>query len=88
MCQLDSCPVCGHQFIVDNWIDDKLMFLIDCQQCTTFTITKTLVELFRGSLTASERRLRIRLSCYLRNAGDDDERELTETSWFRLAEEV
>ena len=76
MCELNSCSVCGHQLIVD------------CQQCTTFTITKTLVELFQSSLTASERRLRKRLSCYLRNAGDDDERELTEMSCCWLAEEV
>ena len=88
MCQLNSCLVCGHQSIDAHWIDEKQLFLVDCQQCTTFTITKTLVELFRGSLTASERHLRKQLSCYLRNAGDDDERELTETSWCRLAEEV
>ena len=85
MHQLDSCPVCGQQLIDEHWIDEHQQFLVGCPQCTTFTITETLARLFRHPLSADDRRLLKSLSYYLHNAGDDDERELTETSWVRLA---
>ena len=88
MCQLNSCPVCGHQLIDDHWIDEQQKFLVECQQCTTFTITKTLIEMFLGSLTTYEHHLKELLSRYLRNAGDEDEREITETSWRQLTEDM
>lgn len=42
---------------------------------------------FRCLLAPDERRMVDRLSRYLRQAGDDDDREVTEESWLRLAAE-
>ena len=85
MQQLTSCPVCGYQPIYGDWIDEKQLFLVDCTHCTTFTITESLVKQFKRPLTNSNRYLKTQLSLYLRSAGDDDDRELTETSWRQLA---
>ena len=43
---------------------------------------------FRCLLEPDECRMVERLSRYLRQAGDDDDREVTEESWLRLAAEA
>ena len=84
---LDRCPVCWCELLYSQWLEEHQLFLVQCRQCTTFTITATLAELFQGSLAPHDRLLVERLSRYLYRAGDDDERELTETSWVRLSAE-
>ena len=81
---LQRCPVCGGEPADVGWYGQQ-GFLVDCPWCTQYTITPTLAEGFAGPLSVPDRRLLERLSSYLRDAGDDDERELTEDSWRRLA---
>ena len=82
---LDRCPICGRQPAVALWIEEYRQFLVECPRCTTFTITPTLAARFRFVLVPDERRLVERLSRYLQQAGDDDDREVTEDSWVGLA---
>ena len=82
---LNRCSVCRHESIVCVWIPEHGQFLVRCPQCTVFTITKSLAAQFDQSLPRDDRLWLKRLSCYLRNAGDDDDREVTEISWRRLA---
>ena len=82
---LSECPVCGAPPIFALWLEDNGMFAVECPDCTTFTITKSLAALLRCSVAQGDREALARLSGYLRSAGDDGERELTEESWMRLA---
>ena len=84
---LDRCPVCGHGPIDACWIDEYQQFLVGCPVCTTYTITLGLANRFGCLLVPDERRMVGRLSGYLQRAGDDDDREVTEGSWLRLAAE-
>ena len=82
---LDRCPLCGQPLTDAPWLEEYRQFLVECPQCTTFTITPTLAARFRFVLVPDERRLVERLSRYLQQAGDDDDREVTEDSWVGLA---
>ena len=73
--------------IYSCWMEELRQFHVECSQCTTFTITAPLAERFRCGLHPDERRLVGWLSRYLRDAGDDDDREITEYSWIGLAAE-
>ena len=81
---LSECPICG-AVPFTLWLDEKNFFLVECPDCTTFTITESLVRLFRCALAPDDRDSLRRLANYLHNAGDDDDREITEESWRRLA---
>jgi len=84
---LDRCPICQHDSIECDWIPEYGQFQVRCPQCAVFTITASLAAQFGRSLSHDDRVWLKRLSTYLRNAGDDDEREVTEVSWRRLAAE-
>lgn len=84
---LESCPLCGRKLNCPVWLEDKEQFLVECSLCTTFTITAYLAGRFGCLLVPYERTMVERLSRYLREAGDDDDREITEDSWLRLAAE-
>ena len=84
----DRCPICGRPVADACWIEERRQFFIECPQCTTFTITAELAARFRCALHPDERRMVDRLSRYLRDAGDDDDREVTESSWIALAAEA
>lgn len=84
---LNSCPLCGCKPDYAGWIEEQQQFLVDCPHCTTYTITAGLANRFQCLLAPEERHLVDRLSHYLRDAGDDDDREVTEDSWLRLAAE-
>lgn len=84
---LNSCPLCGSKTIHTFWFDEQQQFLVNCPHCTTYTITRGLASRFRCLLAPEERRMVERLSHHLRAAGDDDDREITEDSWLRLAAE-
>lgn len=82
------CPICGRPVADACWMGERRQFLIECPQCTTFTITAPLAARFRCALHPEERQLVDRLSRYLRDANDDDDREITESSWIGLAAEA
>ena len=82
------CPICGYRVSDVCWMEERRQFLVECPQCTTFTITAQLTARFRCELHPDHRRLVARLSRYLRDAGEDDEREITEDSWTWLAAEA
>ena len=84
---LDRCPLCGGEPRDASWFDEQQQFLVDCPLCTTYTITAGLARRFRCLLAPDERRLVDQLSRYLQQAGDDDDREVTEDSWRRLVAE-
>ena len=81
----DNCPVCGQPVAFGQWIEERQRFLVECPQCTTFTITERLANRFRCLLEPDERRLVAQLSRYLQHAHEDDDRDLTEDSWVSLA---
>ena len=81
---LERCPLCGREPADVGWYGEQ-GFLVDCTWCTQYTITSPLAEYFAGALTLPDRQLVRRLSRYLHEAGDDDDRELTAESWRRLA---
>ncbi len=85
---LDLCPLCGRTPDDVGWVDEREQFLVDCPQCTPYTITLGMANRFRCLLDPDERRMVERLSRYLHQAGDDDDREVTEESWLRLAAEA
>ena len=70
------------------WVQERRQYLVECPQCMTFTITARLAARFRCVLHPDERRLVARLSRYLRDASDDDDRQITEDSWIRFATEA
>ena len=82
------CPICGYGVSDVCWVAERRQFLVECPRCTTFTITASLAARFGCGLHRDESRLVARLSRYLRDAGDDVEREITEASWTWLAEEA
>ena len=84
---LDLCPLCGSKPHDVGWLDEQEQFLVDCPQCTPYTITPGMANRFRCRLASDDRGMVERLSCYLHQAGDDDDREVTEESWRRLAAE-
>ncbi len=84
---LDSCPLCGRKLICPVWLEERQQFLVECSLCTTFTITPYLASRFGCLLVPYERNMVKQLSHYLREAGDDADREVTEDSWLRLADE-
>lgn len=62
--------------------------LVECSLCTTFTIARELAAAFRAPQNLKELHLLRLLSLYLRQAGDDDNREVTDVSWRILAAET
>ena len=82
------CPICGRPTLDLSWMEERSQFFVECPGCTTFTITGTLAARFRCALHPDERRHVDRLSRYLHHAGDDDDREVTEDSWQRMAAEA
>lgn len=81
---LDRCPLCGRQPVDADWYGPP-GFLVNCSSCRYYTITQDLVVELAGPLSLPDRQLLRRLSACLREAGEDDERELTVSSWRRLA---
>ena len=84
---LERCPVCGHESIDCDWIPEYRQFLVRCPKCTVYSIERALAVRFGQPLFLKDRVLLERLSAYLGNAGEDDDREITEASWRRLAVE-
>ena len=84
---LDRCPVCRREPIDCDWIPEYGQFLVRCQKCTVYSIEPSLAARFGQPLFLRDRVLLERLSTYLCNAGEDDDREVTEISWRRLAVE-
>ena len=82
---LDRCPICQRGPIDCDWIPENGQFLVRCPQCTVFTITASLASRFDQPISRDDRLRLNRLSCYLRNAGDDDDREVTEINWRSVA---
>ncbi len=84
---LDRCPVCGREPIDCDWIPEYRQFLVGCPKCTVYSIEKSLAVRFGQPLFLKDRVLLERLSTYLGNAQEDDDREITEINWRILAVE-
>ena len=69
-------------------IDEKGQFLMECDNCTTFTITQERQAEFMNAWHLDDRETLMKLellSRYLRLGGDDCDREVTAESWILLA---
>jgi hypothetical protein len=91
MCPSDAagCPICRTS-ASSLWIDDRGVFLVECENCTTFTITPELVTVFQHAWLTNSHEPLMRLealSRYLRLGGDDCDREVTAENWMLLAAE-
>lgn len=70
------------------WIDERNVFLVECEDCTTFTITDERVAAFHDAWRTDHRETLMcleHLSRYLRLGGDDCDREVTAENWLSLA---
>ena len=74
--ELDRCPICGRNEVFACWVEEQRQFLVECLKCTTFTISAPMADYFRGARDPADRDVLNRLSRYLREAGDDDDREI------------
>lgn len=79
----DQCPICRMPAVICE-VPEKVLLLVECPLCSTFTITLSAARTFASLGPEEIGTLRL-LSRYLRQAGDDDDREVTEQSWLRLA---
>jgi hypothetical protein len=82
-----ACPICRAS-ASSTWIDEREVFLVDCDECTTFTITKERWTAFEDAWHVSDREILMYLeavSRYLRRANDDADREVTIASWMLFA---
>ena len=82
---LSTCPICGYSLISGIWVEELGVFLVDCSRCTTFTISPALAAEFRQMRESGPCVDLESLSKYLREADDDDDREIREDSWHKLA---
>lgn len=83
----ERCPIC-EQPAFTSALPEYGQTLVECSHCTTFTIEKDLAASFRRPQNFSElQRLRL-LSLYLQQARDDDDREVTQTSWKIFASQA
>lgn len=83
----EACPICGSSES-GEWLAENNRYLFDCEACSTFTITAERVKAFTDAWRAGDREILMcleSLSSYLRRAGDDDERDVTEDTWLALA---
>ena len=72
------------------WIDEKEAFLFDCEECSTFTITRERRTALEEAWRVGDREVLMYLeavSRYLRHADDDGDREVTDASWMSFAVE-
>lgn len=87
--QLLACPVCrGSASCI--WIDERRVFLVECENCTTFTITEERSRAFQDAWHSSDRQVLMCLeaiSRYLRLGGEDCDREITAATWMSFAVE-
>jgi len=85
--QLLACPVCrGSASCI--WIDERRVFLVECENCTTFTITEERSRAFQDAWRSRDRQLLMFLeaiSRYLRLGGEDCDREITAANWMSFA---
>ena len=82
-----DCPVCRGS-AGQMWIDERKVTLVECENCSTFTITKDCAEAFLEAWRTGDRETLMcleQLSRYLRLGGDDCDREVTVESWLSLA---
>lgn len=80
------CPICRTRSVICE-VPEKVLLLVECPLCSTFTITQSAARTFASLGPEEIGTLRL-LSRYLRQAGDDDDREVTEQSWLKLAAEA
>jgi hypothetical protein len=82
-----GCPICrGSARVI--YIDEQHEFLVECDNCTTFTISEERRSAFREAWRLNDRETLMKLellSRYLRLGGDDCDREVTDESWISLA---
>lgn len=82
-----GCPVCRAPAWM-MWVEQRRCVAVECDVCTTFTITTERLRAFRQAWRQDDRAILLRLeqlSRYLRRAGDEGERAVTEASWLALA---
>jgi hypothetical protein len=72
------------------WLDENRFYLVECENCTTFTITKECRKTFTTAWRTNDRETLMYLesvSRYLRLGADDCDREVTDASWMSFAVE-
>ena len=83
--ELLACPVCRSSASC-IWIDERRVFLVECENCTTFTITEERSRAFQDAWHSSDRQVLMCLeaiSRYLRLGGEDCDREITAATGCR-----
>ena len=87
--ELLACPVCrGSASCI--WIEERRVFLVECENCTTFTITEERSRAFQDAWRSSDGQVLMCLeaiSRYLRLGGEDCDREITAATWMSFAVE-
>jgi len=84
-----GCPICRAS-AREIWLDENGVFLVQCEQCSTFTITPERRTAFAEAWRDHRRELLMFLeliSCYLRLADDDGQRDVSADTWMHLAAE-
>jgi hypothetical protein len=87
--QYNACPICRGS-AVGTQIDDPPVALFECEQCSTFTITTERMAVFANAWQRNDRETLMyveAISAYLRHAGDDDERHISDETWIKFAVE-
>ena len=78
--------MCGIRLTDDAiWLPEYAQFFVTCPRCTTFTISRGLARIFATELRGAPELAR--LSCYLRDPENEDDREVTEDTWQRMCAE-
>jgi len=84
-----GCPICRAS-AGGIWIDDKNVFLFECEECSTFTITSERRTAFEEAWRTGDRDTIAYLEAvarYLRSAAEDDDRDVTADTWIGFAVE-
>ena len=84
-----GCPICRASASC-TWVEECALFLVECDNCTTFTITSERRAMFEDAWRSGDREVLMcleLLSRHLRVGGDDCDREITALTWRALAAE-
>ena len=90
MTRESGCPICRAS-ASRTWVEERAVFLVECDDCTTFTITPERLSTFHDAWRTGDREVLMYLellSRYLRLGDDDCDREITDLTWKAFAAEA
>lgn len=82
-----TCPICRRTAVV-AWVEERQRFLVECDHCTTFTITRErcdAADTHWSSRDPDAAAILAALSRYLSRAGEDDERDIIDETRMAFA---